>query len=72
VYDQFMSARSELIKLVNSGRAPLKARAGKLADLQDQLQGARARISLRESVLFILRFKHVSVCTGASCALPLG
>ena len=44
VLDQFMSARSELIKLANSGKLPLKARSSKLADLQEQLQTARQRV----------------------------
>jgi hypothetical protein len=44
IVDQFMSARSELIKLVNLGKVPLKVRAGKLADLQEQLSHARKRV----------------------------
>ncbi len=44
VLDQFMSARSELIKLVNAGKVGLKLRAGKLADLQETLKCARQRV----------------------------
>jgi hypothetical protein len=51
LFDEFMAARSELIKLANLGKVPLKARAGKLADLQDR---AFLRVGLAGRRVWIL------------------